>query len=384
MNKKLAEIIFDALTENYKDKVDENKDLKEYLQEKTKNELISLYLSYGFAGNKEDIVEQVDTLKNTKKEESIKSIIEFLNKDFSKIFRFFNKSRFDEIEYIAKQEGILEFKKVEKNKFSFDTIKILKQLGFIFCKREKDVVYFHMPNFIKDKIKNCEKCLYLDLYQDIIEYSIGIANTYGVIHIIDAYDIIKKDIEISFEEYESIVEFFSLLELEPILYSFKRQAICNFNLDDEEIDKILLENTKNEYVIYNKEFYKNMENGKYVSNLLEYKQFRNYLKEVYMFDIDEDELLRGEIIDDYIDMWQVDNNKAKKFIDEALDRYFEIDRLDKALIIRYVDKIKNNMPIWKEGGRINIEEDKIKKVERNEKCPCGSGKKYKNCHGKNN
>ncbi len=383
MNKKLAEIIFDALTENYKDKVDENKDLKEYLQEKTKNELISLYLSYGFAGNKEDIVEQVDTLKNTKKEESIKSIIEFLNKDFSKIFRVFNKSRFDEIKYIAKQEKILEFKKEEKNKVSFDTIKILKQLGFIFCKREKDVVYFHMPKFIKDKIKNYEKCLYLDLYQDIIEYSIGIADTYGVIHIIDAYDIIKKDIEISFEEYESIVEFFSLLELEPILYSFKRQAICNFNLDDEEIDKILLENTKNEYVVYNKEFYKNIENGKYVSNLLEYKQFRNYLKEVYMFDIDEDELLRGEIIDDYIDMWQVDNNKAKKFIDEALDRYFEIDRLDKALIIRYVDKIKNNMPIWKEGGRINIEEDKIKKVERNEKCPCGSGKKYKNCHGKN-
>ena len=91
MNEELAEIIFDALTENYKDKVDENKDLKEYLQEKTKNELISLYLSYGFAGNKEDIVEQVDTLKNTKKEESIKSIIEFLNKDFSKIFRVFNK-----------------------------------------------------------------------------------------------------------------------------------------------------------------------------------------------------------------------------------------------------------------------------------------------------
>ena len=240
-----------------------------------------------------------------------------------------------------------------------------------------------MPKFIKDKIKNYEKCLYLDLYQDIIEYSIGIADTYGVIHIIDAYDIIKKDIEISFEEYESIVEFFSLLELEPILYSFKRQAIYNFNLDDEEIDKILLENTKNEYVVYNKEFYKNIENGKYVSNLLEYKQFRNYLKEVYMFDIDEDELLRGEIIDDYIDMWQVDNNKAKKFIDEALDRYFEIDRLDKALIIRYVDKIKNNMPIWKEGGKINVEEDKLPKVERNEKCPCGSGKKYKNCCGKN-
>ena len=107
------------------------------------------------------------------------------------------------------------------------------------------------------------------------------------------------------------------------------------------------------------------------------------MKEVYRFDINEDELFRGEIIDDYIDMCQIDSRKAKKFIDEALDRYFEIDKLDKALIIRYVDKIKNKMPVWKDGGRIYIEEDKIPKVGRNEKCPCGSGKKYKNCCGKN-
>ena len=384
MDEKLADIIFDALTENYKAKIDKNKDLKEYLQEKTKNELLSIYLSYGFAGNVEDIVEQISTLQNKKKEESIKSIIEFLNKDFSKIFRFLNKNRFDETRYIAKEEDILEFKMGKKNKVSLGTIKILEQLGFIFCKKDKDKVVFHMPNFIRDKIRNSDKCLYLDLYQDIIEYSIGIANTYGVIHIIDAYDIIKRDIEISFEEYEAIVKFFSLLELEPILYSFKRQAICNYNLDDEEIDKFLLENNQDEYVVYNKEFYKSMENGKYISNLVEYRQFRNYLKEVYWLDINEDELLRGEIIDDYIDMCQIDSREAKKFIDEALDRYFEIDKLDKALIIRYVDKIKNKMPVWKDGGRIYIEEDKIPKVGRNEKCPCGSGKKYKNCHGRNN
>ena len=256
MDEKLTDIIFDALTENYKDKIDKNKDLKEYLQEKTKNELLSIYLSYGFSGNVEDIVEQISTLQNKKKEESIKSIIEFLNKDFSKIFRFLNKNRFDETRYIAKEEGVLEFKTGKKNKVSFGTIKILEQLGFIFCKKDKDKVVFHMPNFIRDKIRNSDKCLYLDLYQDIIEYSIGIADTYGVIHIIDAYDIIKRDIEISFEEYEAIVKFFSLLELEPILYSFKRQAICNYNLDDEEIDKFLLENNQDEYVVYNKEFYK--------------------------------------------------------------------------------------------------------------------------------
>jgi preprotein translocase subunit SecA len=28
------------------------------------------------------------------------------------------------------------------------------------------------------------------------------------------------------------------------------------------------------------------------------------------------------------------------------------------------------------------EEVKVPRVGRNEPCPCGSGKKYKNCHGK--
>ena len=29
----------------------------------------------------------------------------------------------------------------------------------------------------------------------------------------------------------------------------------------------------------------------------------------------------------------------------------------------------------------NKDKNEFKKVGRNEKCPCGSGKKYKHCHG---
>ena len=39
------------------------------------------------------------------------------------------------------------------------------------------------------------------------------------------------------------------------------------------------------------------------------------------------------------------------------------------------------MPVWKNGGKID-NENQFTKVGRNEQCPCGSGKKYKNCHGK--
>ena len=56
MEQNLDDVIFDILTEEFKDKVDENKEFKDYLQDKTKKELLSTYLSYGYAGKVEDII----------------------------------------------------------------------------------------------------------------------------------------------------------------------------------------------------------------------------------------------------------------------------------------------------------------------------------------
>ena len=104
--------------------------------------------------------------------------------------------------------------------------------------------------------------------------------------------------------------------------------------------------------------------------------------EYFEFDINDDEILRGEIITDYIDNAQLDEKKAKEVIRDTLDRYFDIDDFEKQAIIGYVDKIRKKMPIWKQGGKIDFT-DQIHKVGRNEPCPCGSGKKYKACCGRN-
>ena len=40
-------------------------------------------------------------------------------------------------------------------------------------------------------------------------------------------------------------------------------------------------------------------------------------------------------------------------------------------------------PIEPKGESANTFSRSEKKVGRNDPCPCGSGKKYKNCHGKN-
>ena len=101
----------------------------------------------------------------------------------------------------------------------------------------------------------------------------------------------------------------------------------------------------------------------------------------YDFDINDDEMLRGEIVTDYIDIAQLDEKEAVNNVKEAMDRYFDIDDFEKQIIIGYVDKIRKKMPVWKQGGKIDFTEQ-FSKVGRNEPCPCGSGKKYKNCHGK--
>ena len=45
--------------------------------------------------------------------------------------------------------------------------------------------------------------------------------------------------------------------------------------------------------------------------------------------------------------------------------------------IELVSNNKNN----ERKASLQVLDNHIKKIGRNEKCPCGSGKKYKQCHG---
>ena len=61
MKENLGELIFDIITEDYKDKIEPGKDLIRYLKENTKTELSSTYLLYGYAGNVENVVERTNS-----------------------------------------------------------------------------------------------------------------------------------------------------------------------------------------------------------------------------------------------------------------------------------------------------------------------------------
>ena len=332
MDEDLSDTLFYLLTEHYNDKIDKNKDLEEYLREENKKQLLAVYVIYLWIENMKDIVEQITKLKKMKKQETISKIIEFLDNNFDKIMEIINEKRFEETKLIAKNNDFFSIGKNLENEISLGTIILLNKLGFIYVKKEGDELLIHMPEYIKNKINKIDKCIYLPLYDKVIKYSIGMAKTYGAIEINDAYNIIKRDINITEKEYLDIIGLFSILELEPIYFSIENQAICDFDIHDDEAKELLSKNRK--YVIYDKEFYKNMENDNYLENLPQYKQFRNYLKKLYCFDINEDIFLKGEIVKDYISFCQIDEKNAVIFIKQAIDRYFEdYDNVEVNIII---------------------------------------------------
>lgn len=62
---------------------------------------------------------------------------------------------------------------------------------------------------------------------------------------------------------------------------------------------------------------------------------------------------------------------------EKKENYDEIVKEEKKTNINNISTNENGKKAKKEPIRID------KKIGRNEPCPCGSGKKYKNCCGKN-
>ena len=62
-NKDLGGLLFDYFTKSYKADINKNNDLVDYLQKVEKEELLYLYLVYGYAGNNDLVVEEIVKLE---------------------------------------------------------------------------------------------------------------------------------------------------------------------------------------------------------------------------------------------------------------------------------------------------------------------------------
>ena len=86
--------------------------------------------------------------------------------------------------------------------------------------------------------------------------------------------------------------------------------------------------------------------------------------------------------------WLTKENSFTKNNIEALAEYYDIDLSAKLRdkMVKLYNEYKDYISIWAYNGYTALEYNEMKKeskkVGRNDSCPCGSGKKYKNCCGK--
>ena len=350
MNGDLEMELFDIFTEGYKDKLDEKKDLKDYLEEKTKDELIGIYGRYYLAGNMNDI-DKIKEIKGESKENIINKIINLIDTQLISVFQFMDDDRMEQIKNIANDDGFSTFELGEINNFSIDIMMKLHLLGLIYAKKENEKTIIHMPNFVKNKIRNIEGNFYLDYYDDLLIYLEGMVYTYGVIDMKKAYEYISNEIPINFNKFNSIVLFTAYMELDKIYFKSPEMVLANIELTEDQISK--LANRKIKLEKYDLKFFKSMADGTYLKNLKEYKSFRNYLKDNFKYDLNDDEDLRKELIQSYSDIAQVDERKALQVLKMMISDNFDIDDDEEQIMIGYINNIREKMPIWKKGGKIN-------------------------------
>ena len=376
----------ETLKKVYSDKLDKKKDFDNYLEDMDKEYLIWLRALYAYGTNDNDFFErESEDIFNWSKEEIVEDILNLLDAKMVLLVQYLPQRLMDDLITITiSEQDFFEFVPDKDNEISVLSIFMAKALGFVFCKEtEGGRILVHMTEYIKAKMRMLIDCECFEYYEAVFEYTRGVVDTYGAIRIDEIYDIINDYILISPDRYFNMMMFVTATKVNLFECGVCDDIIYNNIYLNEDQAKELVNNNKLK-TIYSKEMYQSMASRGYFLELEPYNRLREYLAHTYDVDLTDDEIISYlvDVIVDYINAAQVNLDEAKRSLSYHLDTMFECDEYDETTIIMYLEGIRKKMPSWKHGGKI-LESTQIKKVGRNQLCPCGSGKKYKECHGKN-
>jgi hypothetical protein len=270
--------------------------------------------------------------------------------------------------------------------------------GILFPAIHNEEPVFVMPAIMQDVFNNMniiEVRNKIKNNTEIINLFRGMIKAYGVISFDDTIMLLKKYID-SFDEINVIEilkenekyygEEYEIIEEEDIFSDNEEEIKLFVNFDIDEYEEVLLEiDNKLEYSDISKEKLIAMADSDYLEKSNLGKSFIKDLSKLFV--MSKEEAIHN------MDMLVLDVQirSITEIIEEIINGMdVKIEKDDRFEIEQVINKLLKNIPIWKfKGATINqMEGEKIeeksenKKVGRNEICPCGSGKKYKNCCGK--
>ena len=329
------------------------------LKEKPKNNTLKECLNL----LEDDIKEMIYSYYNINDKKDEKRIIKTIINTFKMQSVFFTKEMYDAL---INQE------------FSYYLSEDEYLYGFVFAYLDNEVKKIIVPKEIQEALKlidredlDSEEDLELD---DMLEgfdykltsedYVMDYLSMNGIIEKDKLKEIILKNhnTDISQEEIEEITKKYDVCTIEDKYYT----------LIDEKKDALQLLSFKN----INDDY-------KVLTPDIHYLE-EEFSDEIDFFVIDnwKDENLQ-EVLSTFI--WYT--CKFGVFNKESLDIFkdeYNLNNKDLRKIDEFAKKYKNIIAIWPLNGYTLNEKKQVKKekIGRNDPCPCGSGKKYKQCHGK--
>ncbi len=244
--------------------------------------------------------------------------------------------------------------------------------GYAYLYKDKDNFKVIIPDEIKESINNIDE--YLGdggMFQNGIEHILNIYIFYnGVIERKKLQELLKiyHDIDYTLDELDE--------QIRKVKFNVVGEYYSIFDSIDEIMKKVIIPQKK----AFKK--YKKVD----INSDFDYINFTSFNSELSSY-IDNlsskyaKELSMSLITTIHMNLFA--NDFVKSMFKEYNIKYTDKDYKN---IIEIINNYKNTLPIWVYNGYSKKEVNsmpKEKKVGRNDPCPCGSGKKYKKCCGKN-
>lgn len=330
---------------------------------------------------------------NSNKNTYIQKINEIYSECMKNEIYKMDEDKYKKLQKCVKNKGIL--KDLEEN---IDSYMFFMEKGILFPAIHDEEPVFIMPSIMQDIFNNMntlEVKKKIKNNTEIINLFRGMIKAYGILSYDDTIMLLKKYVD-NFDEVDAItilkenekyyLEEYDVIEKDNIFDENEEKIKLFSNFDIEDYEEILLEiDNKMEYSYISKEILISMATTDYLEKSDLGKKFikemlklfvmpKEYaIENMYMLASDVQIRSINEIIEDVIQGIDVKLGKDDRFYVEQV-----------------INKLLKNIPIWKfKGATINQlngqtqeKNFKNKKIGRNEPCPCGSGKKYKNCCGK--
>lgn len=263
---------------------------------------------------------------------------------------------------------------MENKEFDNDIIvayDIINAYFFLYKSQEKLKVI--IPNEMKDILlqKDLDEDDDFEDFEDENDLVYKYVTINGIIKKSVLQQLLKKhhNIHYSIKALDQIVEDYNFF-VHPQYYSVLA------DITDFEQDLILARKKGKSYKILD---------GEHLDYLDELDDFSNKV-EYYLQDSKNSELSKKEFLGTILMLVQIEMFSAELMKNLMREHNFSLDKVTFQKIRDCVREYKNTIPLWTQNGFTKKEVNnfpKKEKIGRNDLCPCGSGKKYKKCCGKN-